>query len=132
EQAAVANPRKAKGTRHETEIVRYLREHGLSAFKPRAEGHADVGDIHVDGRWTLQAKAYANVADGVREGTDGARRQAQHSGLPFYAAVVKRPRKSTGDAYVVMPLSHFVDVARSVGAHATAENDDARTMDPSA
>jgi len=99
----VSNPRKAKGTRWETAVTRFLRDHGVFAYKPRQEGFRDVGDVHAP-PFALQAKDWKDVVSALREGTDGARVQAVHAGLPFGAAVVKRARKPVEDAYLVLRL----------------------------
>lgn len=112
----MANPAKRKGTAWETAVVRYLRDAGLYAIKPRQEGTRDVGDIHVAGLVTLQAKAYADMTTGIREGVEGVRVQRLHAGLPFGFAVVKRPRKPTEDAYVVMRLADLPDLVRALTA----------------
>lgn len=110
----MTNPQKAKGTRFESAVALYLRERGLHAFKPRQEGFRDVGDIHVSSLFTLQAKDYKDVVTGLREGTEGARVQRGHSGLPFSAAVVKRARKPVEDAYVVMRLADLPPLIRAL------------------
>lgn len=110
----MSNPQKAKGTRWETAVVTFLRDHGLYAFKPRQEGFRDVGDIHVAGLFTLQAKDWKDLAGALREGTDGARVQRAHSGLPYAAAVIKRSRRPVEDAYVVLRLGDLPDLVRAL------------------
>lgn len=110
----MSNPQKAKGTAWETAIVRFFREHGFYAIKPRQEGFKDVGDIHVEGLFTLQAKNYKDVATGVRLGVEGAQVQRVNAGLPFGLAVVKRARKPVEEAYVVMRLGDLPDLVRAV------------------
>ncbi len=109
----MSNPRKAKGTRWETAVTRYLRDQGIYAYKPRQEGYRDVGDIHAP-PFVLQAKDWKDVVSALREGTDGARLQAHHAGLPFGAAVIKRARKPVGDAYVVLRLADLPDLIRAL------------------
>lgn len=109
----MTNPQKAKGTRWETAVVRYLRDAGLYAFKPRQEGFRDVGDIHVP-PFTLQAKDYRDVVTALRNGIDGVQVQRLHAGLPFGAAVVKRARKPVEDAYLVMRLGDLPALVRAL------------------
>jgi len=109
----MSNPQKAKGTRWETAVTRFLRDAGLYAYKPRQEGFRDVGDIHVP-PFTLQAKDWKDLAGALREGTDGARAQRIHAGLPFGAAVIKRARRPVEDAYVVVRLGDFPDLVRAL------------------
>lgn len=110
----MSNPQKRKGTAWETAIVRFLREAGLYAIKPRQEGALDVGDVHVEGLVVLQAKDYRDLATGIREGVEGVRVQRGHAGLRFGFAVVKRARKPVEDAYVVMRLGDLPDLVRAL------------------
>lgn len=108
-----ANPNKAKGTRWESDVVRFLRENGFpEARRVSPEGRQDSGDIHVLD-FVAQAKAWRDVAGGVREGVEGARRQRDVAGLDYGVAIVKRPRKSTGDGYVVLTLDEFARLLRA-------------------
>lgn len=110
----MSNPQKAKGTRFETEVERFLRDvAGLFAYKPRQAGRLDIGDIHVP-PFVLQAKNYRDVVAGIREGVEGVRVQRVNAGLPFGAAVVKRPRKPVEEAYVVMRLGDLPDLVRAL------------------
>lgn len=109
----MSNPRKAKGTRWETAVVRWLRDQGLYAYKPRQEGFADVGDIHAP-PVVLQAKDWKDVVSALREGTDGVRLQRLRAGLPFGFAVVKRARRPVEDAYLVGRLGDLPDLIRAL------------------
>lgn len=102
----MANPNKAKGTAHETNIVNFLASEGITANRVVQTGAKDTGDIHT-GDFVLQAKNWHDISSALREGTDGAQRQAEHAGKPFGVAVIKRPRKGIADAYVAMPLRVF-------------------------
>lgn len=102
---------KAKGTRHESAIVGYLNERGIPARRVAQTGALDVGDVHGIDPFVGQAKNYANLADALRDGVDGAKVQAARVGadrLPV--AFIKRPRKGAADTYAVMPLSTFADL----------------------
>lgn len=111
----MANPQKARGTAFETAVLRYLRDAGLYAVKPRQEGREDVGDIHVAGLVVLQAKAYTrDLLAAIRDGVDGARLQRLHARLPFGFAVVKRPRKPIEEAYVVLRLADLPELVRAL------------------
>lgn len=59
----MANPNKAKGTRHETEIVNYLNSEGLNVYRPAPGGPRDTGDIHGLPLFAIQAKNWKNIAD---------------------------------------------------------------------
>jgi hypothetical protein len=104
----MANAAKAKGTRWETAVVRYLRDHwGVPARRAVQEGRLDVGDIHGVEPFILQAKDYTDTVTGLRVGTDGAVVQARNAGEDYGAAVVKRARASVSRAYVAMTAATF-------------------------
>jgi len=104
----VANSNKAKGTRWESDIVAFLREvfSRLQVWKPRAEGLADVGDIHAP-PFAMQAKNWSSVAEGLRVGVAGAETQAERAELPYGVAVLKTRGKGAAHGRVVMTLSTF-------------------------
>jgi hypothetical protein len=106
--------RKAKGTRFESAVRDHLRSLGIPAYRATQEGHDDTGDLHGVDPFILQAKDWQNVTAALREGVDGAQRQARAAGRPFGAAVVKRARRSTGEAYVIMTLDTWADVLTSL------------------
>ena len=103
----MSNPAKRKGTAFESAVVAHLKAQGIPARRVAQTGAVDTGDIHGVSPFVLQCKAYKNVTDGLREGIEGAQRQAVAAGEPYGAAVVKRPRKSIADAYVVLTLDDF-------------------------
>lgn len=103
----MSNPAKAKGTAHETAIVRHLQAGGIPARRVAQTGAVDTGDIHGVSPFVIQAKAWRDIPSALREGVDGARRQASAAGESFGVAVVKRPRRPVGDSYVVMSLDDF-------------------------
>jgi hypothetical protein len=104
----MTNRNKAKGTEWESATVSYLKSHGIpTAHRVAQTGRDDSGDIWGVSPFILQAKTYANLADGLRLGLEGAKRQARVAGESYGAAVVKRRGKGASDAYVVMDLETF-------------------------
>jgi hypothetical protein len=73
-------------------------------------GTRDRGDIAGVLGWTLEAKN-AQALD-LSGALTEAHFEAQHAGTRWYAAILKRRRRPTGDAYVVMPLHLFADLLR--------------------
>lgn len=95
------NPSKVKGTRFETDVVRYLQ-----AFFPLCErralrGHADGGDL-AGLPLTVECKATRDI--NLSGALNEAERAAANNGDTFYCAVIKRRMHGVGDAYAVMPL----------------------------
>jgi hypothetical protein len=109
----VSNPQKAKGTRWETAVERFLTANGVKAYKPRQAGFLDKGDI-IASPFTLQAKDYRDVVTALRNGVEGAQVQRVNAGEPFAAAVVKRARKPVEEAYLVMRLGDLPDLIRAI------------------
>ena len=103
---------KQKGTAWESLIVKALAaffcgRFGLAPRRVAQEGFNDTGDIHGVSPFVIQAKAYRNIADGMRLGVAGAVLQAERAGEDFGVAVVKKPRGAVGDAYAVMRLQDW-------------------------
>lgn len=101
---------KAAGTRFESQAVEFLRGHGFPHAERRAQGGIhDKGDIAGVVGWTLECKATKSID--LAGAVDEARVEAKNAGGGAYAAIVKRRQKGTGEAYVVMPLSVFCQIA---------------------
>lgn len=116
----MANPRKAKGTRWESDIVKYLRANGFpEARRVVQAGMADDGDIHVRD-FVIQAKAYRSIAEGINEGVKGYKIQRVNAGLPYGVSIVKRPGKNVREGYVVMDLEDFTAFLRDYYARPEA------------
>lgn len=107
----MANPSKAKGTRAETSVVRFLRERGWEARRKALAGSNDVGDIEcrapgMDGWLSLEVKAGKQTANPSRSQIDEWLRQAmveaENSGTDCYLVVV-RYRRGLKDADVYSP-----------------------------
>lgn len=94
-------------------MVKFLTAAGLMATKPRQTKWYDVGDIWLADDVVLQAKAWRNLTGALSAGTSGAKLQATRAKRRFGFAVIKRPGKGAGEAYVVMPLATFVEFEKS-------------------
>lgn len=108
----MANANKAKGTKFETDVTKFLLAAGIPAHKPRQAGRYDVGDIHVDDDVILQAKAWDNMPAALTAGLKGADLQVGHARREYGIAVIKRPRAAIAEAIVAMPLRTFVRLLR--------------------
>ena len=118
----MSNPQKARGTKWERAVLAFCREHiDPRAYKPRQEGHKDIGDVHA-GDLVIQCKDWKSWEAAIREGLDGARVQAVHAAasspphVRYGVAVVKRARRPVGDAYVVMALDDFAELVYALAA----------------
>ena len=105
----MANPNKAKGTRWESAVRDFINSVRVNRASRVAQAGADVGDIHLNGMWALQCKDHAQAR--YSKWVDEASEQAKEARLPFSAVVHKRRGSKPGDAYVVMSLSTFTDIA---------------------
>lgn len=104
---------RAKGTRWESDIVRFLNEHIVQLHAERLvqTGSSDQGDIVV-GPFVLQAKDQAayNLSGSVDDGHNQLLHyQRVHPGedAKYSAAVIKRRRRGTAEGYVVLTLADF-------------------------
>ncbi len=104
------NPSKAKGTKFESDVVAYLRDHGFpNAERRTLHGNQDQGDIAGIEDWVLELKATKTIdlAGALTE----AEVEQENAGVSHCAAIHKRRRKTDpGDAYVTMTLRQFVQL----------------------
>lgn len=117
----MANPNKAKGTRHESAVRDYLNGFlsgyynvdALPSWDVRAvrrvpqTGVKDVGDMHAY-PFVLEAKDTAkhDIPGFIRQ----ANTEAANAEFPFGAAVIKRRNANVADSYVCMDLRTFAQV----------------------
>jgi hypothetical protein len=114
---------KRKGDTFERDVVGFFRDTGWPACSRRGsqwwtkDRYApDIGDI-VDGPegWALQCKNHQSID--LASYLDDAAQQARNARKPWFAAIVKRRRRHVSEAYVVMPLAVFAEVAAIVDQH---------------
>lgn len=109
----MSNPNKRKGTSWEVAIRDagndILDEEGQpgTIYRPAPNGRADIGDLNGMSPFVGQAKNWADLGAALREGVDGARKQARNAGEEFGVAFIKRRRKSTREGYAVMQIDDF-------------------------
>jgi Holliday junction resolvase-like predicted endonuclease len=105
----MANKSKAKGTRAETAVARYLVAHGWEAKRKALSGSKDCGDLAVLAptglNWmTIEVKAGKQTANPSRSQIDEWLRQAwveaQNSGEKLAILVIVRYRRQLKDADV--------------------------------
>lgn len=94
-----------KGTRFETEVVRYLHEMGFDCERRALAGALDKGDISGIPGWTLECKNERTIT--LAKYMDEVNYETVNARTPYGAAIVKRRNKGVADAYVVMPLYQF-------------------------
>lgn len=100
------NRAKQKGTAFETAVVNYLKERGLDARRKVLAGAKDEGDIDV-AHWTLEAKNCQAIS--LAQWVDEAAVESKNCGRPVAVVAKRRGKGSPADAYVIMPLSVFVE-----------------------
>ncbi|UAW08625.1 holliday junction resolvase [Microbacterium phage Swervy] len=101
------------GQRFERDLEKTFRAAGIRALRPRQDRPGDVGDLHVSDDVVVQAKAWKNLAEGVRVGVAGAQAQKRRAGRPIGVAIVKQGGKRMGEAVVALPLSDFIALLKS-------------------
>lgn len=109
---------KARGSKFETDVLKWLRGKGLTAERLRLAGKADEGDIvcFVSGApYVLELKATArlDLPQFWREATVEAENYAKARGItptpPAYV-IVKRRQASISEAWVVQTLSQWIGI----------------------
>jgi hypothetical protein len=107
---------KAKGTRGETAIVRFLRDHGFSYAERRAlNGARDLGDITgIPGGPVIECKNQNRHS--LAEWIDEANAEAANARAPFGLVWFKRRGKTDpGDWFVLLDGSSLVLLLREAG-----------------
>lgn len=80
-----------KGSTFERQIVDHLRgEFGAHLSRPRAGAAHDLGDIAGIPGWTLELKAFADLARGAREGLADLAVEQANAATPYGAVILKR------------------------------------------
>ena len=105
----MTNPSKAKGSRWETAVAKYLRDNGWpEAFRLAPAGDADAGDIGGVSGWAFECRDRTkhDLSKNVRD----ANSRAVNKGCRFGCAVMKKRAHGVEDGYVVMDLKMFVQV----------------------
>ena len=105
----MSNPSKAKGSRWETAVAKYLRDHGWpEAFRLAPAGDADCGDIGGVSGWAFECRDRAkhDLSKNVKD----ANQRAINKSALYGCAVMKKREHPTEDGYVVMDLATFVRV----------------------
>lgn len=105
----MANPSKRKGTSFEVAVVAYLKENGFPYAERRAQrGINDAGDVSGVVGWVLEVKncRAMDLGPWVSEAAS----EASNDGVCRFAVIHKRKQRSTGEAFVTMPLRLFAEL----------------------
>lgn len=112
---------KTKGAEFELDVLAHIRnrKHLQDAERLPKSGKLDEGDltfVGVNGRFCVEAKnaERLNLGGWIKEAIVEAKNYAtkrKHSIEPTPVVVIKARRKSVGEAYVVMRLDDFLDMA---------------------
>jgi hypothetical protein len=106
-----ANTNGERGEKFERDVRDYLRDAYWPGCERRGKQFAkDRGDL-VGGPegWVLDCKDHAQID--LASFIDQAEQESRNARVGFFAAIVKRRRRPVKDAYVVMPLHVFVEIA---------------------
>lgn len=95
----MANPSKAKGTKCETDTVRYLRANGFPLAERRAlSGSMDRGDILADAGLIFECKHWAQYSDrDLADWIAQTAREKDNAKASEAILVVRRDRQAPGD-----------------------------------
>jgi hypothetical protein len=111
----MANRSRDKGTSWETQLVRFLQEHGWIHAERRARrGIKDAGDVSGVVGVCIEAKAEKRIT--LSEYLDETEAEKANANAAVGVTWIKRPRKtSPGDAYVLMSGVQFVELLKAAG-----------------
>ena len=110
-----------KGTSWESDVVRYLNDHGFPYAERRAlYGANDRGDITGIPGVMLECKSVKSVE--LAEFVDQVVAQTDNAEADIGAAVIKRRMRPAKDGYVVMTLEQFTTMLQMLEgmSHATS------------
>lgn len=115
----MTNDSRRVGTGFETDLLAYFRGRGLAAERLARAGSLDEGDISLgNGEFIVEAKArrdrnsslnfHAWLLEAEREAANYAKARNLPS-TPVPVLIVKNPRHSIEDSFVVLRLKDFID-----------------------
>lgn len=113
----MTTPSQVKGDKWERDLVDYFKSEGFDKAR-RCYGagvHDGIGDILGIDLFTIEAKDQNRID--LAEWVDQAERQRHYSLNPFSVVIAKRRRKKVADAYAVIPLFLFIEIARRLAAN---------------
>jgi hypothetical protein len=104
-----------KGTLHETNVVKFLRDHGFPYAERRAlNGQYDKGDITGTGPLVWECKNHKTLA--LSEWIQETEQERVNADAEFGVLVVKRRGVfDAGQSYAVMPLEAIVRLLKQAG-----------------
>ena len=109
----MANPTKQLGTKQESEIVRWLKDHGWPwAHRRTMKGSADEGDVCLSERipFTIESKNSRRSTDRAAIGTWIRELEAEVKAVGDEAGAVIHKRRGTtdvGEYVVIMPVKYL-------------------------
>lgn len=111
----MSNPNKARGTRWETSVERYLKDEGFKVYRQPLRGKADCGDIHIGDSVVVECKSQQRHS--FAEWLDEAETEASNAGLDVGIVWAhRRGFASPADGYVVMSGRTLAYLLRERGA----------------
>ena len=108
----MSNPSKEKGTRFESDIVKWLRASGWDVWRMAQTGHEDQGDIGGLADFAIEARNRKKLE--LAKNVDDANDRARCKGAKFGVTIMKRQNRPTEDAYVAMDLATFVRLLQAL------------------
>lgn len=107
----MTSPSKRKGDKAELELARLLSDRlGINIRRKLGAGRIDdEGDLEGLSDWTIEAKNYANIADGINEGLKDLEREQANAGTIYGVCFVRR---RGGRWIAVMDLDQIATVMR--------------------
>lgn len=98
----MANKQKQKGTRFETAIVKELAKHNIKAERIAPHGNKDIGDILVENKLMIEAKAYKQkiTLKQLKNFQEQTLKEIKNGGYKIGALVIKQAGSSIENADV--------------------------------
>ena len=104
----MSNPSKEKGTRFESDIVKWLRASGWDVWRMAQTGQEAQGAIGGLADFAIEARNRKKLE--LAKNVDDANDRARCKGAKFGVTIMKRQNRPTEDAYVAMDLATFGEI----------------------
>ena len=111
----MSNPSKAKGTRWENSVAKFLRDNGFTeAFRLAPAGDLDAGDSGGGPGWAFECRDRAkhDLSKNVKDANE----RAKNKGAKWGCAVMRKRQHPVEDGYVVLDLKTFISVLQELAS----------------
>ena len=108
----MANPNKAKGTRWESAVAKFLQSKGFPVWRMAQTGAFDEGDLGGLPQWAFECRDRAKID--LSKNVNDANDRARAKGALYGVTVIKKRNGPVESAYVAMDLETFAKLLERI------------------